>query len=288
MSAGELLVEPFRAPYMQRALAELLLLAVLAGAVGVQVVLRRLAFVGDALTHAVFPGIVAAFLLGAPVVLGALVAGLAAAALLALLAQRRRVGADAALAILLTSFFAVGVVLVSRTRTYTEDLSAFLFGRVLTVDERQLAETALVALVALGGLVALRKELLLRAFDPEGASALGYPVALLDLAFNVLVALVVVAAARAVGTALVLALLVVPAAGARLVTGRIATMTAVACLLAALAGWLGLAASYQASVRGGLRLPSGATVVTALTAEFLLLLALAAAAGRPWRGRRRR
>ena len=268
-----LLIEPFQVGLMQRALLAVLLLGVLAGAVGVFVVLRRLAFVGDALTHTVFPGVVIAFLAGQSIFLGALAAGLASALLLTVLTANRRVTADAALAILLTSFFAVGVVLVSRLQSYTADLSAFLFGRVLAVDPSELAQTGLVAAVVLATLVVLRKELLLRAFDPDGAAAMGYRVDLLDLVLNVLIALVVVAAVKAVGTVLVIALIVVPAATARLLTDRVASMVALACGLGALGGWLGLAVSYDVSIQRGVRLASGATIVVILVGFFVVALA---------------
>jgi manganese/iron transport system permease protein len=269
-----LLVEPFRLPYMERALAEVLLLGVLAGAVGVFVVLRRLAFVAEALTHTVFPGVVLAFLLGRSLLLGALAFGLLTAVLLTGIGANRRVGNDAALAILLTSFFSLGVVLVSRTRTFAADLTVFLFGRVLAVDQADLLQTLALAVLVLAVLAALRKELLLRAFDPEGATAMGYRTVALDLVLNLLVALVVVAAVKAVGTVLVLALIVVPAAAARLLTDRVATMTAVACLLGAVGGWLGLAVSYEVSVDHDLRLASSATIVVVLVALFLAAAAV--------------
>jgi manganese/iron transport system permease protein len=269
------LFEPFTIPYMQRALVEVLALGALAGAVGVFVVLRRLAFVGDALTHTVFPGVVIAHLLGQSLLLGALAFGVLTALLLTGLGANRRVGADAALAILLTSFFSLGVVLVSRTRSFTADLTVFLFGRVLAVDRTDLAQTlAVAALVALV-LVALRKELVLRAFDPEGASAMGYRTGALDLVLNLLIALVVVAAVESVGTVLVIALIVVPAAAARLLADRVATMTLVACLLGAAGGWLGLAISYEVSVDHGVRLAAGATIVVVLVGLFLLAAAVA-------------
>src|SRR5262245_27459716 len=269
-----LLIEPFEVAFMQRALLAVLILGVLAGAVGVFVVLRRLAFVGDALTHTVFPGVVIAFLIGQSIFLGALAAALLSALLLTTLTSTRRVPPDAGLAILLTSFFAVGVVLVSRVQSYTADLSAFLFGRILAVDQAVLIQTLVVALIVLTTLVALRKELLLRAFDPEGATAMGYRVDVLDLVLNVLVALVVVAAVKAVGTVLVIALIIVPAATARLLVDRVASMTAISCGLGALAGWLGLAISYDVSIQRGVRLASGATIVVVLVACFIVALAV--------------
>jgi manganese/iron transport system permease protein len=168
------------------------------------------------------------------------------------------------MAVLLTGFFAVGVVLVSRRSSYTADLTAFLFGRILTVDTGQIVVTAVLGGLVLLALALLGKELVLRAFDPAGAAALGYRVVLLDLVLNLAVALVVVAAVRAVGTVLVIALLVVPGAAARLLSDRLAVVFAAAAGLGALAGWLGLAASYEASVGHGLRLASGATVVLVL------------------------
>jgi manganese/iron transport system permease protein len=274
------LLDPFRLPYMQRALLEVLLLGVLAGAVGVFVVLRRLAFVADALTHTIFPGVVVASLLGRSLLLGALAFGLLSAVLLTGLGAERRVGADAALAILLTSFFAFGVVLVSRTRGFASDLTVFLFGRVLAVDRADLLQSLLVALVVLATLALLHKELVLRAFDPDGATALGYSTVALDLALNLCIALVVVAAVKAVGTVLVVAMVIVPAATARLLADRVATMTVLACLLGAAGGWLGLALSYEVSVDRGVRLAAGATVVVVLVAAFLLVAALAPLARR--------
>ena len=269
------LFEPFTIPYMQRALVEVLVLGALAGAVGVLVVLRRLAFVGDALTHTVFPGVVIAHLLGRSLLAGALVFGILTAVLLTGLGSHRRVGNDAALAILLTSFFSVGVVLISRIRGFTADLTVFLFGRVLTVDRSDLVQTLVVAVVAAIVLTLLHKELVLRAFDPEAAAAMGYRARRLDLVLNLLIALVVVAAVEAVGTVLVIALIVVPAAAARLLADRVAAMTVLACLLGAAGGWLGLAVSYEVSVDRNLRLAAGATIVVVLVGLFLLAAALA-------------
>jgi manganese/iron transport system permease protein len=281
---SRLLIEPFQVPFMQRALLAVLVLGVLAGAVGVFVVLRRLAFVGDALTHTVFPGVVVAFLIGQSIFLGALAAALLSALLLTGLTSTRRVTPDASLAILLTSFFAVGVVLVSREQSYTADLSGFLFGRILAVDGAVLLQTLVVAVVVLATLLALRKELLLRAFDPEAAAAMGYRVGLLDLVLNVLIALVVVAAVKAVGTVLVIALIIVPPVTARLLVDRVAGMTVISCALGALGGYLGLAISYELSLQRGVRLASGATIVVVLVLFFLA--ALAAGPGRRRLGRR--
>ena len=272
-----LLVEPFTSPFMARALVEALLLGVLGGVVSVVVVLRRLAFVADALTHTVFPGVVIGSLVAGTggILWGALAFAVLSAVLLTLLATNRRVTEDASLAILLTGFFAVGVVLVSRRTSYTSDLTGFLFGRILTVDRAEIAATTGIAVAVLVTLGLLGKELLLRAFDPDAAAALGYRVPVLDLVLNLLVALVVVAAVRAVGTVLVIALLVVPGAAARLLSDRLGVMTGVAVAIGALAGWLGLVASYEASVQHGVRLASGATVVLALVVLYAAAMGVA-------------
>jgi manganese/iron transport system permease protein len=201
------------------------------------------------------------------------------------LGSHRRVGDDAALAILLTSFFSVGVVLISRTRGFTADLTVFLFGRILAVDGTDLAQTLAVAAVAALVLAVLHKELVLRAFDPDAAAAMGYRTRVLDLVLNLLIALVVVAAVEAVGTVLVIALIVVPAAAARLLTERVAAMTALAGLLGAAGGWLGLAVSFEVSVDHDLRLAAGATIVVVLVGLFLVAAAVAPLRRR-WASRR--
>jgi manganese/iron transport system permease protein len=264
------LLDPFGSPFMQRALLEALLLGAVAAVVSVFVVLRRLAFVSDVLTHTVFPGVVVGFVVAGTggIVWGALVFAVLSAVLVTVLSARARVTEDASMAIVLTGFFAVGVILVSRRASFTTDLTAFLFGRILTVDRAQLVQTAVLGAAVLVLLAALGKELMLRAFDPAGAEARGYRVALLDLVLNLAVAVVVVAAVRAVGTVLVIALLVVPGAAGRLVSDRLAGITLIAIVVAMLAGWLGLVASWQASVHHGLRLASGATVVLVLVALY--------------------
>lgn len=265
------LLDAFGAPYMQRALVEILILSVVAGTCSVFVLLRRLAFASDALTHTTFPGAAVAFVAGVSLFGGALVAAVVSAVLLTAATRFLRDQEDNVLGVLLGSFFAVGVLVVSRSSSYTSDLTTLLFGRVLTVDGADIAVSAAVAAAVLATLAVFGKELLLRSFDPVGAEALGYRVVLLDLVLNLSLALVVVAALKAVGTVLVIALLVTPGAAARLVTQRVGLMIVVSCGLAALSGWVGLALSWDLSVNHGLRLASGATVVVALTAAFLVV-----------------
>ena len=272
------MIEPFTPPFMARALAELALLALICGPVSVFVFARRLSFVSDALTHTVFPGVVIGFVAGGVegIFVGALIAGVVTAAALTLLTRGGALSDDASTAVILTAMFSVGVVLVSRRSSYTSDLTTFLFGRILTVTSRQLAETAVLAVVILGLLAVGARALVFRTFDPAGATAAGYRIAWLDLWLNIVVALVVVAAVRAVGTILVVALLIVPAAAARMVTSRLPVMAGLGTVLILLAGYAGLWMSWTVSVGYGISLTSASAVVLMLVLAYLVLLPLGA------------
>lgn len=265
------ITDPFSAGFMQRALLEVVLLGVIGAVVGVHILLRRLAFVTEAIQHTVFPGIALAFVAGQSLLLGALAAAVLSIVLLGRLTRGRRLGPDAALAVLISGFFALGVVIVSRGGSFQHDLTALLFGRILTVDTRQVVETAALALLVVIVVAALHKELVLRAFDPMGSEALGLPVARLDLILNLVIALAVVASVRAVGTVLVVAFLVTPAAAARLCCRRVPSMMAVAMALTTMSGVIGLAVSYEASVNHGVRIAPGAAVVVAITLAFAVV-----------------
>ena len=266
-----MLVDPFRAGFMQRALIELLLLAVLSGVVGVFVQLRDLAFIADALTHTMFPGLAIAFALGHSLLIGGTIAAVVSAVALTILANDARIDPDAAMVALLTTCFAIGVLVVSRSRSFTADLTALLFGRPLTVDRSQILQTIAIGVVVLLVVGLLGKELLLRAFDPAVATAMGYRVLALDVMLNVAVSLVVVAALRSVGTLLVLTLIVTPAAIARTLTSRLGLMIPTACGVAALASWLGLGVSYDLSVQHDLRVAAGPTIAVGLAMTFFIV-----------------
>jgi manganese/iron transport system permease protein len=268
------MIEPFTAPFMARALAQMALLALICGPVSVFVFARRLSFVSDALTHTIFPGVVIGFMAGGleGLFAGALVAGIVTAVALTLLTRGGRLSDDAATAVVLTAMFSIGVALVSRRSSYTSDLTSFLFGRLLTVSPRQIAETAVLVVIVLVALAVGARALLFRTFDPAGAAAAGFRIGWLDLWLNVLVALVVVAAVRAVGTILVVALLIVPAAAARMVTDRLVVMAAVGTVLILAAGYGGLLLSWTASIDYGVSLTSASSVVLLLVAAYCLLI----------------
>jgi manganese/iron transport system permease protein len=264
----DLLLVPLELEFMQRALAAVVIVGAVCGVLGAFVVLRGLAFMGDALAHAIFPGVVVAYLLKGSLVVGGVLFGLLTALGIGLVARSRRVAEDTAIGILFAGAFALGVVLISTTRSYTRDLASFLFGNILGVSPGDLALIAAVAVIVLTVVALLEKELVLISFDREVAESMGYPVFRLDLLLLVLIALTIVVALQAVGNVLVMALLVTPSATARLLTNRLRPMMALGALIGGLSGLLGLYASYYANVA------AGATIVLVATAIFFVVMAL--------------
>ena len=254
--------------YLGRAGLEVILVGILSGVVGVQVVLRRLSFFAMAMTHATFPGVVLAAILGFDIYLGGFGAGLVVS--LAVLAAGRRRGQDTTTAtgVVLATGFALGVALMSTQPGFTRNLSAFLVGSVLTVNRADLRTAAAVAVVVTLTIGLLHKELTFAAFDPDGARAAGYPAAALDLLMLVLAQAAIVITVPAVGTILAVALLVAPAAAARLWTERIGPLYALAAALAVTAGLVGLAVSERFTVAAG-----GAISLVAATIFLLSWLA---------------
>jgi zinc/manganese transport system permease protein len=273
MDALTALFGAYALPFMGRALAVLLLLAVVTGIVGVLVNLRGLEFVSDGLTHAVFPGLAIGVALGGrDVVLApALIAALAAAVILTLL-ERAGVTSDAAIAIVLTGMFSVGVIIVSGSSDFAGELEALLFGQLLTVTDGELVPLIVVCVVALAAVVITLKQQVYRAFDATGARVAGQRMLVLDLVLNAAIALVVVAAASTIGTLLVLALLIVPGAVARLATSRLWLLFPLAVGFAVAASWLGLSAGFALSVGAGIDVPGGATVAAIFVAGYVLVL----------------
>lgn len=269
----EVLWEAFQLPFMARSLATVLVLAVASGVIGVFVNLRGLEFVSDGLVHAVFPGLVIGFAVASTggLIWGAFAAALIGAVLLTV-AERRGLGSDATIAVVLTSMFGIGIVIVSRQQGYVAQLEQLLFGRLLTVTDAQLTQIAVLSALAVLLIAATGKEQLFRAFDRHGARAAGRGGFGVELILNVAVALVVVAGAQAIGSLLVLALLIVPAAIGRLITRRFAVLFPIAVLSAALAGWAGLVIGFSASVGAGLTPSPGATVVLVLVALYVVVL----------------
>jgi ABC-type Mn2+/Zn2+ transport system permease subunit len=277
------LLDAFGDGFARRALLEAVMVGGLCGVVGVHVLLRRLPFFTMALGHATFPGVVLAALLGVSLFLGAALFGAVVVVVVALLGARERVDDTSAVGVTLSGAFALGVLLLSAQAGFSRDLSAYLVGSIVTVQPSDLVTTAVVGAVVLGVLAALHKELVLGAFDRVGLAALGYPALALDIALLLLVEATVVTSIPAVGTILAVALIVAPAATARLWTERLrATMTLSAALGAA-SGLVGLAISLQ------WRVAAGATIVLVATGLFAISFLAAPHHGviARWRARRR-
>ncbi|MFC9560987.1 metal ABC transporter permease [Agromyces sp. NPDC056965] len=281
MSLTDALFGAFAIPFMGRALLVMLVLAVVAGFVGVLVNLRGLEFISDGLTHAVFPGLAIGLAVGgsAGLLPGAAIAALAGALALTWL-DRAGITSDAAIAIVLTATFSVGVIVVSRSDDYAGELEALLFGRVLTIPPAEVLPLIIVSLLALGMVLLTLKQQLYRAFDAKGSRAAGDSALVLDLVLNSAIALVVVAAASTIGTLLVLALLIVPGAVARLTTTRMWWLFPVAAVFAAVAAWLSLALGFAISVGAGVDVPAGSTVVAVFVIGYALVLLVSSAVGR--------
>lgn len=254
--------------FLLRALTISVIAAVVCAVVGSFVVLRGMAFIGDAVSHAVFPGLAIAFVLQSSLVLGGAVAGGTVAVLIALMSQRRRVAEDSVIGIFFAASFAVGMVIISRIDGYTASLSGFLFGSLTGVSPRDLLTGAITSTVVIATVVLLRPQLSAVCLDRETARAMGLPVVLLDVLLYLAVTAAVVISVGTIGNILVLALLVAPAATARLLSARLVPMM-----------WLAAGIGSSASVLGiylawALDLPAGASIVLVLSALFLVVWAL--------------
>ncbi len=263
----EALREPWTLEFMQRALLASCLAATVAAAVGCYVVLRGMAFLGDAIPHATFSGVAAAFLLGGNLYLGGALAALATALLIGLLGRRGLLKHDTAVGIVFVGAFALGILLASRRSTYTVDLFAFVFGNVLAVGWEDIWLMAGVGAAVLALVFLFWKELLIVSYDPSMARALGVPVEAVQMGLLALVALTAVIALKAVGIVLVVALLVTPAATGQLLARSLGGMMAVAVAVGLASSLAGLYVAYYADVS-----PSAAIVLVA-TAIFALALA---------------
>jgi len=256
-------------PFFQRALAEVVIIGVVCGLVGCFVVLRGLAFIGDALSHTVFPGIVLSYLAERSIMIGAFVFGAITAVGIAVLSRSRRVSEDSAVGVIFAGLFALGVVLISRQAGFKRDLGSLLFGNVLGVSRGDVIATAIIGAVVVAILFALLKEFTLVAFDPTMAKSVGYPVFALDVTLLLLIAATIVVSLQTVGNILILALIVTPPAAARLLTDRLSHMMVASVSLSVLSGVTGLLVSYHASTA------AGGTIVLAATALFLVALVAA-------------
>jgi manganese/iron transport system permease protein len=241
-----------------------MLVGVTCALLGVYVVLRRMAFIGDALAHTTLPGVAVAYLCGLSLSFGATVAGVVSALLIGWITRRQRLGEDTAIGIVFTGMFALGVVILNRTGT-TRNLTDILLGNVLAVTEPDLWLMGGIAALVVTVLMLFHKELELTSYDPTHALAIGLNPDRMRFGLLVLLALTVVTAIQVIGLILTTALLVTPAASARLFTNRLSHTLALSAILAVFAAFVGLLLSFHLSM------PSGASIVLTAVAVFTLI-----------------
>jgi manganese/iron transport system permease protein len=266
MNPIDFLLAPLEYEFFVRALVASALVGVACAVVGAFVVLKGMSFVGDAVSHSAFPGVVLAYLLGLPIILGGAVAAIGTALGIGALTRRSGLRADAVIGVLFAGMFALGVALFSSIPNYVGDLFHFLFGDVLGISFADLISLAVLASLLLLIVWVLWKELLFATFDPLGAGAAGLPVRRLDDLLLILIAVTIVVSLQAVGIVLVVAMITTPAATAQLLVKRFGQMIALAALIGVTSSIVGLYVSYA------LDIASGASIV--LTETFAFLVAL--------------
>ena len=265
--------DPLAYGFMQRGIVAAVLVGIVCAVMGTFVVLKGLAFIGDAVSHAAFPGLVIAFMLGLPLYLGGAVASVGTALAIGYVSRRSRLRFDTSVGVLFAGTFALGILLFSTIENYVADLLGYLLGNVLGIGIGDLVQVAVLGAVVLAVVILVRKELLFATFDPLGAAASGLPVAGLEYLLLALLGVTIVVSIQAVGIIMVVAMLVTPAATAQLLVTRFERLMVLAAVLATAAAVSGLYLSFY------LNLASGASIVLIETLFFLVVLVLGPRSG---------
>jgi manganese/iron transport system permease protein len=253
-----------------------LMVGVICAVIGAFVVLRSMAFLGDALAHAVLPGIAIAYILGGNLTIGALIAAIVVALGIGKISQSGVIKEDTAIGILFAAALSLGVVLISSIRTYAVDLTHILFGNLLGVSITDLWLTGLLGFFILTAIIILFKPLTLISFDPILAATLNLPIETLRTILLILLALTIVVSIQTVGVGLVSAMLVTPAATAYLLTRRLSSMMIVSAILGAFSSLIGLYLSYYMNIA------SGAAIVFTATLFFVITFLFSPQRGTLW------
>ncbi len=262
------ILEPLSYAFMQRGLAAAVIVGILCAIMGTYVVLRGMAFLGDALAHAILPGVAIAYLAGGNLLLGAILTATIVAILIGFFSRQGAIKEDTAIGILFAAALALGVALISTIRTYAVDLSHIMFGNVLGVSPSDLWITIGLGLLILLTVFVLYRPFLVVSFDPVLAATLRLPAELLRNIMLVLLALTVVISLQTVGVGLAAAMLVTPAATAYLLARRLLPMMLISAAIGGLSSLIGLYISYY------LNIVSGSAIVLTATAFFLVVFAL--------------
>ncbi|HEY8800455.1 MAG TPA: metal ABC transporter permease [Candidatus Limnocylindrales bacterium] len=268
------IVQPLAFEFFRQGVIASLLVGALCGMLGVYIVLRRMSYIGHGLSHSVFGGAVIAYVASLNFYVGAGLWGFFSALLINATARRRRIGADAAIGIITTASFAVGVALISKTRSFTRNFEAALFGNILGVTPLDLVVVAAVTIGVAAFILLFYKRLLFMTFDPEVAAIQGVEVGLTDSLFALAMAASIVASINVVGVTLIAATLVIPSSTARLLTDSFGRMLVLSTVFGAVAGLVGMYLSYWLDVS------SGATIVLLEAAVFLAVFAATTATRR--------
>jgi len=264
----QLLIEPLSYEFMQRAMLAALMIGAISGVIGCFVVVRGMSFFGEALAHSILPGVAVAYILGADLFLGGLVAGIATALGIGWLTGRGQLREDTAIGVVFVGMFALGILIISSGSSYAVDLTHILFGNVLGVRPSDLVIMGISGLIVIGAIFLFYKELLTQSFDPSLMRTLRLPGEALRLLLLVLIAVTIVASLQTVGIALMLAMLITPAATAQLLAKRMHHMMIVAALIGMVSGVVGLYLSWRFNV------PSGAVIVLTTTAIFIVVFTI--------------
>ncbi|MEM7532319.1 MAG: metal ABC transporter permease [Chloroflexota bacterium] len=264
----ELLIEPLNYGFMWRGFLASIMVGILCPVLGSYVILRGMAFLGDALAHIILPGVVLAYLLGWPLAVGALLVGTLAAIGIGRLSEGNEIREDTAIGIILAGSFALGIAMISTVGDYAVDLSHILFGNILGVSNQDLWVTLGLGILVLTTVILFYKEFLVIAFDTTLAVVLRLPERFLRYLLSVLIAVTIVTSLQTVGVTLVLAMLVTPAAAAQLLTRRLPTMMMVAALIGVTANVTGLYLSFYFNIASG---PAMVLVATAIFGLVFLL-----------------
>ena len=271
--------EPFQYEFFVRGLIAATIVGGLLGMLGVYVVLRRMAYIGHGLAHAVFGGAAVSWILSVNFFLGATLWGFVSALLITLTARRRTIGADAAIGIITTASFALGIALISRVGGFVRSFEAALFGNILGVGNDDVVAIVVVTLIAAAFVFAAYKQLLFATFDPEVADFYGVRTGRIDAAFSLVLAAAIVVSMQVVGVTLIAAAIVIPPIVARLVTNSFRRVMVISVIVGCLTGLAGIYLSFYIDVS------SGASIVLLASGVFVAALAYASLSSR-FRARR--
>ncbi|SIT74868.1 metal ABC transporter permease [Edaphobacillus lindanitolerans] len=265
--------------FLQKAMFTSMMVGIICGVIGCFIVLRGMSLMGDAISHAVLPGVAISYMIGVNYFYGAVVAGVLTSVGIGFVSEKSRIKNDSAIGIIFSAFFALGIILMAKAAS-SVDLTSILFGNVLAVRSADMWTTLAIGTIVLLTVIVFYKELLVTTFDPTLAATFGLPNRLFHYAVMVLLTLVTVASLRTVGIILVVAMLITPASTAYLLTDRLPAMIGLSALFGALSAVTGLYVSFNYN------LSSGAVIVLAATAMFLLALFFSPKQGLLWRSMR--